>query len=79
MNDMSDSTGSDCYFQIQYKENHVGVLDEAKFFINNLTDKDPFVDNLVFQGSDDGAEFTDLWTVDKSIHEGWNSHDFEDD
>ena len=34
MIDMSDSTNSNCYFQIQYKENHVGVLDEVKFFVN---------------------------------------------
>lgn len=78
MIDMQDSTSSNCYFQIQYKENHVGVLDEVKFFVNTLTDKTPFVGNLVFQGSDDGVTFTDLWTIDKSVHEGWNAHDFED-
>ena len=27
---------------------------------------------------DDGVEFTDLWTVDAGVHEGWNSHDFEE-
>lgn len=54
------------------------MLDEVKFFINVLTDKTPFVDDLVFQGSDDGVAFTDLWVVDKSVHEGWNVHDFED-
>lgn len=54
------------------------MLDEVKFFINVLTDKSPFVGELVFQGSDDGDIFTDLWTVDKSVHEGWNVHDFED-
>ena len=78
MIDMNDSTATDCYFQIQYKENHVGVLDEVKFFVNKLIDKSPFVDNLVFQGSDDGQTFTDLWAIDKSVHEGWNSLDFED-
>jgi hypothetical protein len=31
---MEDSTATDCYFQIQYKPDHVGVLDEVKFFIN---------------------------------------------
>lgn len=77
MIDMSDSS-SNCYFQIQYKENHVGVLDEVKFFMNRLTNKTPFVDNLVFQGSDDGVTFTDLWTITKSVHEGWNSMDFEE-
>ena len=54
------------------------MLDEVKFFINNLTNKTPYVGKLVFQGSDDGVSFTDLWTIDASIHEGWNSYDFED-
>ena len=48
MIDMIDSTSSDCFIQIQYKENHVGVLDEVKFFINRLVDKSPFEGNLVF-------------------------------
>ena len=61
MIDMNDDTTSDCYFQIQYKDNHVGVLDEVKFFVNKLIDKSPFENNLVFQGSDDGVTFTDLW------------------
>ena len=77
MIDMTDSTATDCYFQIQYKPDHVGVLDEVKFFINQLTDKTPFNGNLKFQGSDDGTTFTDLFTVDLSVHEGWNTYDFE--
>ena len=48
MIDMSDATSSDCYVQIQYKENHVGVLDEVKFFVNRLADKSPFNGNLRF-------------------------------
>ena len=79
MVDMEDDTATDCYFQIQYKENHVGVLDEVKFFVNKLINKTPFVGNFKFQGSDDGVTFDDLWLVDKSVHEGWNSLDFEED
>lgn len=41
--DMTDSTSTDCKFQIAYKAAHVGVLDEAKFFVNDLLDKTPFV------------------------------------
>ena len=77
MVDMVDDTNADCYFQIQFKEAHVGVLEEVKFFINEMFDKTPYVGGLVFQGSDDGASFTDLWTIDASVHEGWNSHDFD--
>ena len=79
MIDMVDSTATDCYFQIAYKPDHVGVLDEVKFFVNRMTstNKVQIADNLVFQGSNDGSTFTDLWTIDKSVHEGWNSKDFE--
>lgn len=31
--DYTDETEK-CYFQIQYKENYAGLLDEAKFFVN---------------------------------------------
>ena len=79
MIDMIDETSTDCYFQIQYKENHVGVLDEVKFFVNQLIDKSPFDGNFKFQGSDDGVTFDDLWLINKSVHEGWNSLDFEED
>lgn len=74
--DLTDSTSSNCYFQIAYKTAHVVVLDEAKFFVNELSNKTPFI-GLKFQGSNDGTAFTDLWTVDEEVHEGWNSHDFE--
>jgi hypothetical protein len=53
------------------------VLDSIKFFINNLNDNTPFVNNLVLQGYD-GASYTDLWTIDANIHEGWNSYDWEE-
>ena len=69
---------SPCFFDIQYKKNHVGVLDEVKFFINDLIDKSVYDGGLVFRGSDDGLNWTDLWAIDASIHEGWNSHDFEE-
>ena len=79
MIDMEDSTSTDCYFQIQYKENHVGVLDEVKFFVNTLIDKNPFDGNLKFQGSDDGVTFDDLWLIDAGVHEGWNTKDFDEE
>ena len=56
----------------------MGVLEEVKFFINEMFDKTPYVGGLVFQGSDNGFDFTDLWTIDASVHEGWNSHDFDE-
>ena len=61
--DLTDATATNCYFQVAYKTAHVGVLNEAKFFVNHLLDKKPFI-GLKFQGSNDGSAFTDLWTVD---------------
>ena len=54
----------------------MGVLDEAKLFINNLLDKTPYV-GAKFEGSNDGKAWTTLWTLDDTIHEGWNGKDFE--
>lgn len=39
-----------------FKKGHVAVLDEAKVFINFMTDKSVYVDKLVFEGSNDGWE-----------------------
>ena len=47
MADLQD-TNSSPYFQIKYKENYVGVLNEVKFFISRLINKTPFVGNLIF-------------------------------
>ena len=38
-----------------------------------------FVGNLKFQGSSDGTTYTDIFTVQQEIHEGWNYYDFRDD
>ena len=43
-----------------------------------MIDKSPYVGSLIFQGSDDGVSFTDLWTIDQAVHEGWNYHDFDE-
>jgi len=77
--DYSDSTASGCFFGMEFKQGHVGVLDEVKFFINNLYDKTPFANNLVFQGSDDGVAWTDLWQIDDVVHEGWNTMNFKEE
>jgi len=62
------------------KDGHIALLDEAKVFINFLIDKSPYVDNLVFQGSNDHwATFDDLHTFDDNLHEGWNYINFREE
>jgi hypothetical protein len=39
---------------MSFKQDYVAVLDEAKIFINFLTNSTPYVDNLLFEGSNDG-------------------------
>lgn len=62
-----------CSFGMNFKKDHVAVLDEAKVFIGFMTDKTHYVDKLVFQGSNDEWDtFTDLYTFGEQVHEGWN-------
>lgn len=39
---------ANCEFGMTFKEGHVGVLDEAKIFINFMTSKTPYIDGLEF-------------------------------
>lgn len=48
-----DTASEGCNFGMTFKSGHVGILDEAKVFINFLSDKEPYVDKLHLVGSDD--------------------------
>lgn len=43
-----EPSGDECSFGMTMLEGHVGVLDEAKIFINFLSSKTPYVNNLFF-------------------------------
>ena len=60
-----------------FKENHVGMLSQVRYFLGDITDKSIYVDKLKFQGSQDNSSWTDLYTADDNIHEGWNYHKWE--
>lgn len=78
--DIADDTNNDCYFEIQTeKDGHVFVLDEARVFLNNLNDITPFVNRLTLQGSSGDGVYRDIWTLDESVHKGWNSQSFRKD
>lgn len=68
----SVSGTSECYVGGSFKENHVGMLSQVKYFMGDIEDKAQYVDNLKFQGSADNTTWTDLFTVDENVHEGWN-------
>jgi hypothetical protein len=74
------SESSGCEVGVTFKDGHVGVLDEAKIFIGFLVDKEPYVDNLAFQGSNDNwATWEELHLFGEEIHEGWNYIDYRDE
>ena len=76
--DSIDSTASGCYAEVTARAGFVYAIDEVKIFLNTLHDKAPYTaDNLKIQGSNDaGSTFTDLYSYDDTIHEGWNSIDW---
>ena len=44
--DHVDTSTTGCNFGMTFKSDHVGILDEAKVFINFITSTDPYVDQL---------------------------------
>jgi hypothetical protein len=73
-----DSGEAECYVGGSFKENHVGMLSQVKYFMGDIDDKTQYADLLKFQGSADNATWTDLFTVDENVHEGWNYFQWED-
>jgi hypothetical protein len=63
---------------LAFPEGQVGVLDSAKVLINGLNGtKSPFAPNTILQGFD-GTNYVDLWRLDMTINEGWNTKNFAD-
>ncbi len=63
---------------MSFAANNQVVLDEQKIFLNKVIDRTPFVNNLVFQGSNDAITFTDITTFGNEIHEGCNYVSYRD-
>jgi hypothetical protein len=60
-----------------FKDNHVGMISQVKYFMPEIQDKSKYVDILRFQGSSDNTTWVDLFTPDENVHEGWNYHKWE--
>lgn len=66
------TTTGECFVGVGFKEGHVGLLSQVKYFLGDIADKAAYVNVTKFQGSNDNVTFTDLFTVDENVHEGWN-------
>ena len=75
--DSEDNSSSNCYAQVTARDGFTYSIDQVKVFLNNLLDKSPYTGgNLKIQGSNNGgASFTDIYSYDELIHEGWNTFD----
>jgi pantothenate synthetase len=62
---------------MEFKEGHVAMISQVKFFMGNIVDKNVFVNMTKFQGSQDGENYDDIFVIDENIHEGWNYHKWE--
>jgi hypothetical protein len=70
--------GATCKVGMKFKEGHVGMLSQVKYFMKDFT-KANFKDVTKFQGSRDGINYVDLFTMDINLHEGWNYFHWEQD
>ena len=71
----ASSTGA-CFFGLEFPEGKVAVVSEIQYFMNKYSDRNYYVDNLKIVGYNNGVGTT-IYTVDSSIHEGWNYIKFD--
>lgn len=67
-----------CHIGIGFKEGHVGLISQVKWFLGDISDKTVYSGEAKLQGSNDGTTYTDLFTMDENVHEGWNYFKWED-
>lgn len=76
--DIVNDNSNTCILGMEFREGYVGSLQQVKYFIDYITDRGQYENNLAFEGSADGEEYTELFVVDGNVHEGWNYVDFEE-
>mmetsp|Transcript_20884 Transcript_20884/g.32246 ORF Transcript_20884/g.32246 Transcript_20884/m.32246 type:complete len:613 (+) Transcript_20884:4414-6252(+) len=63
---------AECIAGMEFKENHVAVLSQVKYFMGDIDDKLLYAGYLKFEGSNDKSTWTTLFTANVNIHTGWN-------
>lgn len=67
-----------CHIGASFKENHIGLISQVRYFFYNLPSNKALVANkLKFQGSMDGTKYTDIFTVGDNVMEGWNYYTWD--
>jgi len=77
-----DDNAATCQLGMEFKEGYVGSLQQVKYFINYISDRAQYENNLVFEGYNErdaaGEGVTEIFRVEGEVHEGWNYVDFEE-
>jgi hypothetical protein len=69
-----EDSGNSCSFKFQdAREGYMYAISEVRFFINGLDKNMPHVNNLDFEVTTDGSNWSSVWSVDSGLHKGWNS------
>lgn len=68
---------SNCHIGMEFNQGFVGILSQVKFFLKKVN-LATFTNNLEFQGSNDGASWSNIFTTDGNVHEGWNYKKFDE-
>jgi len=63
-----------CHIGIRFKEGHVALISQIKWFLSDIQDKSIYADETKLQGSNDGTIYSDIFTMDENVHDGWNYH-----
>lgn len=72
------ATGANAWFGMAFREGYVGQLSKIKYYVPGENSKDDYIDNTMFQGSNDGSTWDTLFTVDDTVASGWNYRTWDD-
>jgi hypothetical protein len=73
----AQDTAANCHIGYEFKDGFVGLISQVRWYMGDISNKEVFNAITKFQGSIDGTTYTDLFTLDDNLHEGWNYHNWE--
>jgi hypothetical protein len=78
MYNYNEDWNADCHVTIDYGTDRVAVLDKMKLSLPSSILKSTYIGLLVFQGSNDGVTWDDLYSIDDNARSGWNYMEWTD-
>lgn len=69
-------TAANSFAGFDFGEGYVGLLSQIKFFMGQYSSKTTYEGKLSFEGSNDNSTYTNIFTANSSLNEGWNYHTY---